>query len=511
MEPLEPSPESSNSTHSIALLAQIVAALPSGVVLFLPDRKVGMISPRASELLSLSNQRPPMAWPENLIFFEPGHHDDPINSQQLVEKVFTNSVVEPTTYFCPGVDGALGRYIQFSATPIQSYQFVAAINIQDVSIEFRARMHAEQMERLESLGQLTGGIAHDFNNMLGAVLGSAQLMRRRSTDPKILEDVEIIEQAARRGSALTNQLIAFARRQPGKIKEVSVNAVFCGLHKLVSRTIEPSITVEIEPVPDDLIVMCDMAQLENALLNLILNARDAISESSKGDKITVSARRLDTDASSMVELCVVDNGPGIPKSIQDHILEPFFSTKTGKANAGLGLSMVYAFVSQSDGDLRIYSEVGRGTNIQLCLRPARQEVRVEAVKHSVASGESIGKQRLVLVVEDEPDLRIITKRMVEALGFSAIAVEDYKEALQVLESQTEIRFLLTDVMLPGMNGFELASTIRKVRPTIKVVYMSGYVSFDSATLATVTGPFLQKPCDIHRLEEALIEAEERII
>ena len=342
-----------------------------------------------------------------------------------------------------------------------------------------------QSQKMEAVGQLTGGLAHDFNNLLAGISGSLELMSTRINQGR-LKDVErymvAAQGAARRAAALTHRLLAFSRRQTLAPRATDVNALAGGMLDLIQRTVGPGVAVEAVAASGLWPTLVDASQLENALLNLCINARDAMPE---GGRITIetanrwidrhAARRHELPEGQYISLCVSDTGTGMAPEVIAKAFDPFFTTKPLGQGTGLGLSMIYGFAKQSDGQVRIYSELGEGTMVCLYLPRHRGEAEQaetlpEGVLRPVAeAGET------VLVVDDEPTVRMLVTDVLGDLGYTAIEAADGASALKVLQSNARIDLLITDVGLPGgMNGRQVADAARVDRPELKVLFITGF-------------------------------------
>ncbi len=342
-----------------------------------------------------------------------------------------------------------------------------------------------QSQKMEAVGQLTGGLAHDFNNLLTGITGSLELLQTRIAQGRI-GDVDryltAAQGAAKRAAALTHRLLAFSRRQTLDPKRTDVNVLVCGMKELIQRTAGPAVAVEAMLASDLWSTLVDASQLENALLNLCINAHDALPE---GGKITIetSNRRLDArparerelEPGQYVCLCVSDNGTGMTPEVIVKAFDPFFTTKPIGQGTGLGLSMIYGFTKQSGGQVCIYSEVGRGTAICLYLpRHLGVDERAE-LSPELADAPRAGQGETVLVVDDEPTVRMLVTEALEDLGYQAIEAADGSAGLKVLQSGVRIDLLVTDVGLPGgMNGRQVADAARVARPDLKVLFITGY-------------------------------------
>ncbi len=342
-----------------------------------------------------------------------------------------------------------------------------------------------QSQKMEAVGQLTGGLAHDFNNLLAGISGSLELMQIRMQQGRLTDVdryVTAAQGAARRAAALTHRLLAFSRRQTLDPKPTDVNRLVSGMQDLVQRTVGPSIHVEVVGVSGLWPALVDPPQLENALLNLCINARDAMPD---GGRITVetanrwmderAARKQDIPEGQYLSLCVTDTGTGMPPDVIARVFEPFFTTKPIGEGTGLGLSMIYGFAKQSGGQVRIYSEVGDGTTVCIYLPRHYGEVEDEEATAKLETLERFDQGETVLVVDDEPTVRMLVTDILEDLGFLAIEAGDSAAGLKILQSDVRIDLLVTDVGLPGgMNGRQMADAGRVRRPDLKVLFITGY-------------------------------------
>jgi signal transduction histidine kinase/CheY-like chemotaxis protein len=345
----------------------------------------------------------------------------------------------------------------------------------------------QQAQRLESLGQLAGGVAHDFNNLLAVISNCAAFIAEAMQGPPSpesnqanLSDIEQIQLAADRATWLTHQLLAFARREVVQPRVLNLNVAVTNILKLLQRTLGEHIELVTELAPGLAYVLADQGHIEQILVNLAVNARDAMPG---GGRLIIETGNIDVDVAyaathanlSMgryVAMKVSDNGPGMPPEVVDHAFEPFFTTKPKGEGSGLGLATIYGIVAQAGGNVRIYSEPAVGTTISVLLPVTDQSPQPE--EHPSDRGESGGSE-LVLVVEDEPALRDVTRRILTRDGYRVITAGDGSEAIRATRScRDHIDVLLTDVIMPGMQGNEVAQQVRKLRPDVAVLYMSGY-------------------------------------
>nr|WP_269140763.1 PAS domain-containing protein [Oryzicola mucosus] len=341
-----------------------------------------------------------------------------------------------------------------------------------------------QSQKMEAVGQLTGGLAHDFNNLLAGITGSLEMLEKRIAQGRSNEVeryVTAAQGAAKRATALTHRLLAFSRRQTLDPKPTDVNRLVAGMNELVRRTMGPQIEVEVVAAAGLWPTLVDFNQLENALLNLCINARDAMPD---GGKLTietgnrwldeVAARQREIPPGQYISMCVSDNGTGMAPEVVAKAFDPFFTTKPIGVGTGLGLSMIYGFARQSGGQVRIYSEVGQGTMV--CLYLPRYHGAMEDSQHIDPGPEAERADgETVLVVDDEALVRMLVVEVLEELGYAVIEAEDGASGLKILQSDARIDLLVSDVGLPGgMNGRQMADAARVKRPNLPVLFITGY-------------------------------------
>jgi signal transduction histidine kinase len=392
----------------------------------------------------------------------------------------------------PGPDGKPSRLLVVSRDITglrqaeRALQALAASLEQQVEARTQALVKTEealrQSQKMEALGQLTGGIAHDFNNLLTGIIGSLDILRRRLAAHR-LEDLDRFMDAAamsaHRAASLVHRLLAFARRQSLDTRPADVNALVAGMEELLHRTLGETVALQTRLGPELWQAMADGHQLENAILNLAINARDAMEA---GGQLTIetannsfdaqyAARHEDVQAGDYVVICVSDTGSGMSPAVMEKAFDPFFTTKPIGEGTGLGLSMIYGFVKQSGGHVRIYSAPGAGTTVKLMLRRA-EPAGPSAVEETPAL--AMGRGETVLVVEDDPTVRLLMVDVLDELGYQHIEVPDGRAAVPVLQSRQRIDLLLTDVGLPHLNGRQVAEIGRQSRPDLKVLFVTGY-------------------------------------
>jgi len=371
----------------------------------------------------------------------------------------------------------------------------------DVTEQRHTQNALTQAQKMEAIGQLSGGLAHDFNNMLTVVMGNlAALREARPDDPAIEEYAEPAMQAAEGGARLVRRLLTFARQQPLEPRAVDVNELILGIARLLRRSLPEAIALHTASRNAELVALIDPHQLESALVNLALNARDAMPGGGEL-KIESSLERLEGAAASDLELppgeyvqiAVSDNGTGMDGSTLTHVFEPFFTTKEFGSGSGLGMAMVYGFTCQSGGGVRIRSRQACGTTVALVLpRVAGAPAAKAAPTPSPPAADLAG--RIVLLVEDDAEVRKVVRRQLAALGCSVLEAENGAEAADLIENIPAIALVLSDIVMPGgMDGRALARFIRRFRPRLPVILMSGEIEKAADMAEELAIPLLAKP------------------
>ncbi len=485
--------------------------IPSMIWTSQPDGQIDWFNARVSEYSGVPvEDMKPDGW-------LPVHPDDLENAIRLWKESLASGAPYETEYRIRRHDGEF-RWHLTRAIPIRgadgsiSLWIGASADIQDQKsskqalAELNATLEAQvrertaelleteaslrQSQKMEAVGQLTGGLAHDFNNLLTAIAGSLELLANRLAQGRLTEldrYLNTAQAAAKRAAALTHRLLAFSRRQTLDPKPTDINKLIYGMDELIRRTVSPSVTVKVADADGLWTVLADPHQLENALLNLCINARDAMPDG--GDlKIetgnlrlaAAEARALDLPAGDYVSLSVSDTGGGMTADVIARAFDPFFTTKPIGQGTGLGLSMVYGFVRQSGGQARIISEPGHGAKV--CLYLPRYLGEEKALEPSGTRRKSLsGAGETVVVVDDEPSVRMLICEVLEELGYRVFQAEEAGGGLKILETNIPVDLLVTDVGLPGgMNGRQLADAALVTRPNLKVLFVTGYA--ESAAL-----------------------------
>ena len=388
----------------------------------------------------------------------------------------------------------------------------------DITSRKRLEEQFRQSQKMEAVGRLSGGIAHDFNNILGVIIGYSEILQERMVQSEALRPcVEEILQAGRRAASLTRQLLAFSRQQVLAPVVLDLNATITDTEKMLRRLIGEDIELQTSLEQDLAYVKADQSQIEQVILNLAVNARDAMPN---GGRLTIATENAELDEMAVrrysypvkpgryVLLTVSDTGVGMSREIQGHIFEPFFTTKEKGKGTGLGLATVYGVVKQSDGYIELQSELGEGTTFKIYLPRVERGTAPETRK--VLSAPLLAGPETILLVEDEDSLRNLTSGVLVSLGYTVLTASDGSRALQTSQAHPgEIALLLTDVVMPNMNGPALAEQLTKERPNLKVLYMSGYTGQRVGEGVLPDGSyFLAKPFSRENLAQKVREALE---
>ena len=466
----------------------IVESLPDGVVVTNADELITYANPAIGRMLGVEA--------EEMVGRHPARYV-PSRQRRLFAEALERRRRGITERYEIAVLRADGSEMvsEVSATP----QFDADGNylgavavIADATERRRLEARLQQTQRLETVGQLAGGIAHDFNNILAVILNYAHFVGRQLPEDAALgDDVDQIRHAAERASELTRQLLIFGRRDPAMPRTIDVNGLVQDTQRLLRRTLGEQVALTTSLCEEECYVEADPAQLENVLLNLVVNARDAMP---RGGTIAIASARED----DRVVLTVRDDGEGMTPDVVAHAFEPFFTTKAKGAGTGLGLATVYGAITAAGGDVEIESEPGAGTTVRLRL-PATSPPPAETAPDVAAPADGAGAT--VLVVEDEEAVRELTRRILDSGGFTCLEARDGAEALELFEANRDsIDVILTDVVMPGISGPELVERLGDGAPP--AVYMSGHADQRLPGL-------VEKPFEADELLRAVLAARNR--
>ncbi len=388
--------------------------------------------------------------------------------------------------------------------------------VRDVTRELKRETATRTAQRLEAIGQLTGGIAHDFNNLLTVIVGNLELLEPRLSDNAQLELLLDVKEAAEKGAQLTDHLLTFARRQHLESQKISLNSMVTAVADLLRRTIGANIVLDVMPASDLWMTRADPGLIETAIVNLVINARDAMPV---GGRIVVETRNATLDAAGTelipglsigqyVVLSVTDNGHGMSADVAERAFEPFFTTKGPGKGSGLGLASVYGFARQSGGHATLYSEIGRGTTVRIYLPRAEEDGTMAPAARS-DEPLPLGRGELVLAVEDDANVRRLTVQRLQALGYEVEAVGDARAALKAIEDGMRPAVVFTDYMMPGgISGLELAQNLRVTHPEIAVLLTTGYAGglIDAGEVDALRIKVLMKPYRQAKLAQSIREA-----
>ena len=512
-------------SHANSLLKAISDATPCGIIGLDQDGQVASINLAGRHMLAHTSEDVPFSWPDAVKFADAQANPQPCEQSPL-SRAMNGETLHHEVFAMLGPNRKVS-FVSISTTRIAStHQEVGTVIVMDdITQQEKQRQQIERSSRLDALGQLTGGIAHDFNNMLATIGYALQIGLNSDDEEKKKRVLATAQLTIEKGSDLTSRLLAFAKRQPGTQSSLKISDVFASVTSLAERLIEESVEISVTEEAQDLWVFCDAHQLENAVLNLILNARDSVIEASGGGKIALSARAVDDLSSDPVlrqelpdthisggifqedqdggllpadktyryiDISVSDNGRGMSDAVKRRAIDPFFSTKSSSSGTGLGLSTIYGFVRQSGGELRIFSKPDQGATVRMVLpRGTSEGLRDEPIAKEAGH---LGGGEHILVVEDEADLRDVMVEVLQSYGYQAEGVGTGKDALAALSDGRRIDAVVTDIVMPGgMSGFELAVKVRALRPDMPILYMSGFAGFIDEAEMSIAAPMMRKP------------------
>ena len=406
-------------------------------------------------------------------------------------------------------DGGPTAYLDVSVQPVRGPEgkvIYLLFEARDITELKAAQEQLRQSQKMEALGQLTGGIAHDFNNLLTVVVGGLDIIAKRATDEKLRRYAENALGAAERGARLTAQLLAFSRVQRLEVRPTFVAPLIQNMRPLLRNVLGPGITKQFDLDEGLMAVMADPTQLEVAILNLAINARDAMPE---GGVLTFASRKVevagdpDLEDGEYIELAISDTGTGMPPEIAERAFEPFFTTKEVGKGTGLGLSMVYGMARQSGGAARIESRPGHGTSVKLLFRKAEADTaREEVAAAEQAHAHAHGPAASVLVIDDDPDVRGFIVAALEELGYAVREAGDGGEGLKAIEREVP-DLVIVDFVMPEMSGADVANRIRAKHPQQPILFVSGYSETDAVKRTAPDAPLLTKPFRADALHNAV--------
>jgi PAS domain S-box-containing protein len=459
------------------MLKAVVDASPVAIVCLSTDRRI-MIWSRAAE--QIFGYRAEEVLSQSYMLVPPGGEAE---FDALFKRAMAGETLRDIRIVRQRKGGALVD-ISFDAAALHGPGGIKGIAyaLTDITERNKLEQQLRQSQKMDAIGQLTGGVAHDFNNMLTAITGTIDILAEAVADkPELAAIAKLISEAADRGAELTSRLLAFARKQPLQPVSTDCNESVTEVGKLLQPTMGENIDIEWKLFAEAWPAIVDPGQLVTALLNLAVNARDAMPE---GGKLTLETANviLDEDyarqhsevtAGPYVMVAVSDTGPGIPPAIREKVFEPFFTTKGVGKGTGLGLSMVYGFVKQSGGHIKLYSEQGQGTTFKIYLPRADQHQ--ESATSSSTGADVVQGSETILVVEDDPIVRASVTTQLTSLGYSVVLATNAADALNLINDGVAFDLLFTDLIMPGtMNGDQLAKEAAKHRSSLKVLFTSGY-------------------------------------
>ncbi|MEA2778608.1 MAG: two-component system, cell cycle sensor histidine kinase and response regulator CckA [Rhodospirillaceae bacterium] len=491
---------------------QLVELSPDGVLLLKEERFV-FFNPAALRILGAS-QSAEVIGRHCLDFVHRALHEQ--FSDTLQQLTQGRPQTAPIELKILRVDGTTVDAEMLASTFLVDGGSAVQVILRDISGRRQIEQQLQHAQRMEAVGQLTGGIAHDFNNHLGVIIGNLDLLLDNAmSDATLKSFAQGALDGALRGAELTQRLLAFSRKQPLQPKVIDLNSRLPQIATMLRRTLGEQITLDVHPEAGLWRAIADPSQIDDAVLNLAINARDAMP---KGGTLTIEtanatlddsyvAQNLDAKSGDYVLLAVSDSGTGMPPEVLERVFEPFFTTKETGKGTGLGLSMVYGFVKQSKGHLKIYSEIGHGTTVKIYLPRAGGADMGEQAPAGAEPQRAAGHE-LILLVEDNTNMRAVATKQVVDLGYRTLEADTARQALVLLDQHPEVDLLFSDVVMPGgMTGYELAVEARRRRPGLKILLTSGYTARSPASgTHEVEGvQLLNKPYRKHDLATKLRE------
>jgi len=471
--------------HTAEVLQNTIASMADAVLVADETGRILISNPAADRLFGPRSGIGSQEWNASYLLFRPDTKTPLPQEDSPIFRALAGTDVDNLAIFLRRSGEARGVHIVANGRPLRDASGApkgAVVVYRDVTDAIETERQLRQSQKMDAIGQLTGGVAHDFNNILTVITGTIDILARAVVaDPALSAVAAMIDQAAERGAELTSRLLAFSRRQPLQPRETDVNGLIVETTKLLRPSLGEQVEIEQVLQEDAWAALIDRSELGTALINLAINARDAMPG---GGKLTFRSANVIIDesdtrmndgvsAGSYVAIAVSDTGTGIPAALHDKVFEPFFTTKEVGKGTGLGLSMVYGFVKQSGGHIKIYSEEGVGTTVRLYLpRASKMADQVEEVEPPRLPQ---GGSETILVVEDDALVRSYVIAQLHSLGYLTLEATNAADALIVAEGVAKIDLVFTDIVMPGgMNGRQLVDRLAKRWPTLNVLFTSGY-------------------------------------
>ncbi|MDO6586754.1 transporter substrate-binding domain-containing protein [Salipiger sp. 1_MG-2023] len=490
-------------------LSAILEGTRHAIIGFAKGGHIAVTNPGARALLHLPDGAEPRPWPADAQFLDPITGTELPPDSNPAHRVVNGAATDGPLYLFRASTADPPRYVRVTSDQLSARRtgLTALMIVEDDNDNELNRRKLDRSQRLSSLGLLAGGIAHDFNNILAAIQYRAELARLTASDA-LAETFTGILDSVERGSDLTRRLLGFSRQSPQAPGAINLASCFSALRELSRPVAGAGVTLDIPDPDPDLFVWCDGGELENALLNLVINARDAILGASGKGRISLHLRCYDwsddgAPPRAMIEIAVSDTGPGMPESVRRRAADPFFSTKRDIGGTGLGLAMVESFAQRADGHLAIYSEPGHGTTVRLRLPRATGDAPLAIAPADPAPEPGNGAH--ILLVDDQEDLRRCISGSLTQLGYTLEAAPTAVAAITMLETGTHFDLVLSDIVMPGgLSGIDLAHHLRTHHPGTAIVLMTGFANVETVHLDGVQ--VLQKPFPLSHLAQAIRDA-----